>query len=164
MNITFFILLGLELLVVAYLDLKHKKISNLWSLLNLAIFPVLLFLLPGIYVLDWSLLIFPLGFIVIGFILFLLDIMGAGDSKYLASLFLLIPLDRQFLYFEKLVQVTLIVGALLLIKTVLKNMDKIKAYFVSHHWRGFKDLIRSRFSYAPVMFLAWILFGMGEWL
>lgn len=163
MSPTIFILLAIQLLIVAVLDLKNKKISNLWPLLNIGIFFVLLIILPALYSLKWQLLIFPVGFIVIGFILFLLDIMGAGDSKYLASLFLLIPLDYHFRYFDKLISVTLVVGGLLLLKTIFKNLDKFKAYFVSHHWRGFQELIRSRFSYAPVMFLAWIILGVSEW-
>lgn len=154
----------IELLIVAYVDLQKKKISNLWPLFNLSVAICLMVGMPALYPLDYSLLIFPLGFIAVGFILFLLDVMGAGDSKFLASLFLIIPLDHQFLYFEKLVTVTLVVGSLMLIRTIVKNQVMIKAYILNHHWKGFIELIRSRFSYAPVMLLAWLLLGASEWL
>jgi prepilin peptidase CpaA len=164
MNGTIFSVIAIELLIVAWFDLKKKKISNLWPLFNLALAIVFFVSFPTLYQWDYSLLLFPLGFIVGGFILFLMDIMGAGDSKYLASLFVVIPLDHQYLYFQKLVMMTLVVGSLLLLRSLISNYEKIRAYFNSHYWRGFKDIIRSRFSYAPVMLLAWLLLGASEWL
>lgn len=164
MNSFVFGFLACELLIVALLDLKNGKISNLWPLLNIGLFMIFLVVWPAQYQWDWTRLIFPVGFIVIGFILFLMDIMGAGDSKFLASLFLLIPAEYHFSYAEKLLLVTIIVGSLLLIRTIFINRKKINAYFLSHHWRAIAALVRSRFSYAPVMFLAWMLFGGEMWL
>ncbi len=157
-------MITIELLIVAVVDLQKKKISNLWPIFNFTLAICLMIGAPELYPLDYSLLIFPLGFIVVGFILFLMDVMGAGDSKFLASLFLIIPLDHQFLYFEKLVTVTLVVGSLMFIRTIVKNQMKIRAYFHNHHWKGFVELFRSRFSYAPVMFIAWLLLGASQWL
>lgn len=90
--------------------------------------------------------------------------MGAGDSKYLASLFLLIPPDRHMLMLEKLVYATLAVGIITLMMKFLRDFQKIKSYAFSTHWNGLKESLRSRFSYAPVILLAWLLLGAQEWL
>ncbi len=163
MNSILFGVIALELILVSFIDLKTLKISNLWVLLNIGVFVLLSLLVPSIYQWDWNHFIFPVGFIFFGFILFLLDIMGAGDSKYLASLFLIVPLEYHYVYFEKLVQATLIVGALLLTKTLIVHRQKLKAYFYSRYWKGVRDTIRSRFSYGPVMLLGWLLLGVSLW-
>src|SRR5688572_25711955 len=87
----------IELVIVSWIDIKIKKISNIWFFVNLAISIALHFLFPTLYPWEWATLLFPVGWIVAGFGLFLMGIMGAGDSKYLASLFLLIPLHLQSL-------------------------------------------------------------------
>jgi prepilin peptidase CpaA len=89
--------------------------------------------------------------------------MGAGDSKYLSSLFFIIPLEHQGLMLEKIIYATCVVGFVMLSLKFLKDFQKIKAYAFSTYWRGVKESIRSSFSYAPVIFLAWILFGIGQW-
>ena len=152
-----------ELLLVAWIDFKTQKISNLWPLVNIVIAIILHITLKNYYPLAWETFIFPVGFIVIGFILFLLRIMGAGDSKYLASLFLIVPAEWHFLFFEKLILTTILIGSILLLFRVSKNYAQFKAYFISRYWVGLKELIKSRFSYAPVIFVAWILLGVDQW-
>lgn len=164
MNLLFFSGLAAELLMVAIIDIKTQKISNFWPLFNLLLFLIFLVAWPSQYFWDPAILIFPVGFVLIGFILFLMNIMGAGDSKFLASLFLLIPVEYHFEYAEKLLLMTMVVGAVLLLRTFFHNRLEMKAFFLSHHWMGILSLIRSRFSYAPVIFLAWILLGMQQWL
>lgn len=159
-----FALITLQLLLVTWIDLKKKKIFNIWPLLNVGIFVCLTIFQPEQYHWDWRVFIFPVGFIVFGFILFLMDIMGAGDSKFLASLFLLIPEKHHILYAEQLLLMTILVGSFLLLRTIISNWQKSQAYFISRHWRGLFSLIRSRFSYAPVIMLAWMLYGAGLWL
>jgi prepilin peptidase CpaA len=107
--------------------------------------------------------LFPLGFIGIGFLLYLLNIMGAGDSKFLASLFLIIPLEFHLLFFEKLVISTVITGSVLITFKVFKNASTLKSYFISQYWKGIRDILKSRFSYAPVICVAWILLGFNLW-
>lgn len=158
-----FALVLLELLVVAWIDFKTHKISNNWSLLNISLGVVLYFTLGSLYPFSWEVLLFPLGFILIGFILFLMNIMGAGDSKFLASLFLLIPLEYHLLFFEKLVLSTIITGAFLLTYRIIRNSGKLKAYLISHYWEGVKLTLKSRFSYAPVIFMAWLILGLDIW-
>lgn len=156
-------LILIELAVVSWVDIKTKKISNLWPLANLALAIILHFTLPDFYLWEWQSLIFPIGWIVLGFFLFVLGIMGAGDSKFLASLFLVIPLEQHMLMFEKILYSTLVVGLVMLTFKIAKDFKKIKAYAFSAYWSGLRESIRSNFSYAPVILLAWILFGVGHW-
>ena len=89
--------------------------------------------------------------------------MGAGDSKFLASLFLLVPLEQHAGMFEKVLYSTLVVGFFMLSFKIAKDFKNIKAYALSMYWQGFKDSIRSNFSFAPVVLLAWILLGVEQW-
>ena len=152
-----------ELLCVAGIDLKTQKISNKWALLNIVLSIAFHVIFSSLYPFSWEIFLFPVGFIVIGFFLFLLNIMGAGDSKYLASLFLIIPAEFHLLFFEKLLLATIFIGAVLLTFKVLKNFSQVKAYFISRYWAGIKQLIKSRFSYAPVILIAWLLLGGELW-
>jgi prepilin peptidase CpaA len=161
MNLYLYLLLLLELTFVSYIDLRKKKISNLWSLAHIVIFLGMMALLRELP--EATHFIFPAGMIIIGFGLFVFHIMGAGDSKYLASLFLLIPTPSQMLFMEKLLTVTIFVGSLLLILKFFKNAAKIKAYLMSFYFKGIQNEIHSRFSFAPVIMVAWILFGLALW-
>jgi len=152
-----------ELSVVSWLDIKVKKISNLWPIINLLLSIGLRFIYPDLYPWECASLLFPAGWIVVGFLLFLVGIMGAGDSKFLASLFLLIPLEQHSAMFEKVLYTTLVVGLMMLIFKIAKDFKKIKAYAFSTYWVGLRESIRSSFSFAPVILLAWILLGVEFW-
>jgi prepilin peptidase CpaA len=120
-------------------------------------------LASDLYQLSWNIFIFPLGFVLIGFILFLLNIMGAGDSKFLASLFLLTPSEYQFVLFEKIILSTITTGTILVGVSFFINRKVLVAFTVNHHWKGIRDIIKSKFSYAPVISVAWILLGKELW-
>lgn len=158
-----FCVIFIQLLIVSWIDIKTKKISNLWFILNLAFCLVLHFIVPEAYPWQWTALVFPVGWIVIGFLLFLAGIMGAGDSKYLASLFLIIPIEHQAVMLEKLIYATCVVGIVMLTFKIAKDFKKIKAYAFSTYWKGLLKSIRSSFSYAPVILLAWVLLGVQHW-
>lgn len=151
----------IELLIVSYIDLRTRKISNLWSLLNIVIF-IGICAFSGEWP-EWSHFIFPAGMIVVGFILYVFHIMGAGDSKYLGALFLVVPTPFHMLLMEKLLTVTIFVGSILLIMKFVKRAAKIKAYLMTFYLKGLQAEIHSRFSYAPVILVAWILFGVALW-
>ncbi len=89
--------------------------------------------------------------------------MGAGDSKYLASLFFVTPFDYQFIFFEKIIISTVVIGTILLLMRFFRHRRELIAFSVNRHWKGIRDLIKSRFSYAPVISFAWILLGMELW-
>lgn len=156
-------LILVELVIVSWIDIKIKKISNFWLLANLVLTISFHFLFPDFYHFEWASLIFPLGWIVVGFVLYVIGIMGAGDSKFLASLFLMIPLKQHAGMLEKVLYSTVVVGFIMLAFKIGKDFKKIKAYALSTHWQGFKESIRSNFSFAPVVLLAWIMLGVEQW-
>ena len=158
-----FILIFIELIFVGWIDFKTHKISNRWVFLNIGLSIVFHLFIQHLYPLSWEVLIFPIGFIGIGFFLFLLNIMGAGDSKFLASLFLIVPLEFHMPFFEKILVSTLINGSILILAKTLFHRRTLYAYFISRYWNGIKEIIRSRISYAPVIVLAWLLLGIELW-
>ena len=160
---TIFAVIMAELLIVGWIDLKTCKISNRWIIVNFIISAGLHITFRDIYPLTLETLIFPFGFIAGGFFLYLLNIMGAGDSKFLASLFLIIPLQYHLMFFEKLVLSTVAVGATMLVFRIMRNARTLKAYYLSRYWAGIKETLRSRFSYAPVICIAWMLMGFILW-
>jgi prepilin peptidase CpaA len=109
----------------------------------------------------WKLqvLIFPLAFVFVGFALYLLNIMGGGDSKYLASLYLLVPLPFQEPVFIYLLYATVLVGSTLLLLNLLKNLDIIIIHLKMKDVAGIKRIFGKKFTYAPVIFIAWMWFG-----
>lgn len=157
------ILVMIQLIIVGWIDFRTKKISNYWIMFNLFLSILFYLLNDQVYDMSWSVLIFPLGFIVAGFILYLLNIMGAGDSKFLASLFLLTPTKYQIILFEKIILSTIFTGGILIIFRLYNHRKEILAFTMNHHWKGIRDIIRSRFSYAPVISVAWILLGREIW-
>ena len=154
-----FVFLSIQLLVVAYIDFKTRKISNMWILINVIFFLVLTFVYPQIYVWSFSVLLFPAAFFIVGFSLFALNIMGGGDSKYLSSLYLLIPLKFQEVVFLYLLYTTVIVGSSLLLFNALKNFDRIVLLVKVGDTRGIRKIFGKKFTYAPVIFIAWMWFG-----
>lgn len=161
MSLALFWAILAQLLIVSYVDVKTSKIRNYWPLLNLLIF-------IGILIFTRSLpelthFIFPVGMIVAGFVLFVFHIMGAGDSKYIASLFLLVPTPYHLLFMEKLLTVTIFVGSILLFMKFVKSAAKIKVYLVTFYFKALRAEVHSHFSYAPVILVAWILFGIDLW-
>jgi prepilin peptidase CpaA len=154
-----FIFIAIQVLVVAYVDFKTRKISNVWILINFIFFCVLTYLFPGTYTWTLSSLIYPLAFLFVGLVLFLMNIMGGGDSKYLASFYLLIPLRYQELVFLYLLYTTVIVGSSLLLFNALKNFDNIVLLIKLGDVNGIKKIFGKKFTYAPVIFIAWMWFG-----
>lgn len=134
-----YIFLLLELLVVTYFDLKTKKISNYWSILNLGFFVILLLLFPHAYDLTWATFKIPVIFFSVGYVLFVFKIMGAGDVKYLTSCLLLTPNSEHLMLISYLVYTTIFVGAGILLM---------------------RRLTRNKMPYAPVVLASYIWFGI----
>lgn len=159
MPLMVFVFISIQLLFVAYVDFKTSKISNVWLLINFIFFCVLTFVYPQVYVWDISALLFPVAFLLVGFVLFVMNIMGGGDSKYLSSLYLLVPLGFQDTVFLYLLYTTVIVGSSLLLFNALKNFDKIVLLVKVGDVVGIKKIFGKKFTYAPVIFIAWMWFG-----
>src|SRR4051812_44836822 len=113
MNFYLYLALLIELFIISYIDLRTRKISNLWPMAHMILFIGITAFTREMP--EFSHFIFPIGMIVIGFVLYLFHIMGAGDCKYLGSLLLLIPTPSHMLFMEKLLTVTIFVGSILII-------------------------------------------------
>lgn len=144
---------------MAILDFKYRKIKNTWSILNLVIALGLFISLPKSYPLTIEMFQFALVFIVVGFGLFMFKVMGGGDSKFLATFFLLIPLNFQEVVFYYLLIITIIVGLILFINNIIVNHEKIFVSMKNRDLEGIKSCFGSKFAYAPVILITWIWFG-----
>ncbi len=159
MPLLVFIFIAIQLLFVAYIDFKTTKISNMWVFINSFFFLVLTFVYPQIYFFKLSVLMFSLAFLFVGFGLFVMNVMGGGDSKYLASIYLLVPQPFQETVFLYLLYTTVIVGSSLLLFNAIKNFDNIILLGRIGDISGIKKIFGKKFTYAPVIFIAWMWFG-----
>jgi prepilin peptidase CpaA len=149
----------IELLPVSYIDLKTKKISNFWSILNIFIYFFHLYYFKAEYPLVLEHFLFPIGCIVLGFLFYLLKIMGPGDSKYLFSIFLLIPYKFQMTFFLMLLYATILMGSILLLLHSVRNFGKIKNAIFLGEFGQLGSIFGSKFTYAPLILLSWVGFG-----
>ncbi len=145
--------------MVAILDIKYRKILNYWSLLNIAVAVFLFISYPESYPLTIEMFQFALVFIVVGFGLFMMKIMGGGDSKFLATFFLLIPLNLQEAVFYYLLVNTVIIGSLFFINNIIVNHEKLIESFKNRNLEGIKGCFNNKFAYAPVILLTWMWIG-----
>ena len=152
-------LLFFELLLVAYLDFSFKRISNYWSIFHLVIIPFLFFFFPNSYQFGWGHFIYSLLFFCLGYIFFLFHIVGAGDSKYLASFFLFLPTNFQEDALYCLILSTIIVGSLLLTFNITKNIKTVWRGLKILDWSFLKLVFGKRISFAPVILFSWVYFG-----
>lgn len=150
----------LELIFVTIVDVKYKKISNLWSLLNILLSGVLFYLFPTFYLFGFESFQFSIVFLIVGFFLFLLKIMGGGDSKYLASFFLIIPTASQDLVFYYLLISTIIVGLIFFFRNIIEQRKSLSESIKKRDVEGVKSSFGTKFAYAPVILLTWILIGL----
>lgn len=157
--IVVYIFVSIQLLFVAYIDFKTQKIANMWMIINFLFFCLLSLVFPTVYVWSIQVLVFPLAFLFVGFALYVMNIMGGGDSKYLSSLYLLVPLNLQETVFIYLLYATVLVGSTLLLFNLLKNLDIIIIHFKMKDIAGIKKIFGTKFTYAPVIFIAWMWFG-----
>jgi prepilin peptidase CpaA len=144
---------------VSYIDIRYRKISNYWSLLNIVLYLSLLFVFPSLYRFNFVTFFYPAVFLGVGFFLFILKIMGGGDSKYLFSFFLLVPEFYHELFFMKLVYSTIAIGLYLLIYNTIRNFDKLTNAIRIMDVNGIKGVYGTKFAYAPVIAISWIAFG-----
>lgn len=159
MPIAVYLFLVVQLFFVASNDIAHKKISNFWPLINIGFYLISVYLFPNQYMFSWSTFVFPVAFFIVGIFLFSLKIMGAGDSKYLLSFYLLIPVSFHETAFIFLAYSTVVVGLSLLLTNVMKRFDIIKLAVMTRNIRLIKTIFGQRFSYAPVILVSWLWFG-----
>jgi prepilin peptidase CpaA len=144
---------------VALLDIRDRKISNHWMIANMVIFIACVFIYPEVYSINYMTVLHSFSFIFAGFLLYSLKIMGAGDSKYLFSLFLLMPPTWLESAFVNLLLCTLTIGSFSLLTTIVKNFDEIMVCAKLGSAQGVKKCLGSKFPYAPVIFISWVWLG-----
>lgn len=114
---------------------------------------------PAFYKFNFVTFFYPTVFLGVGFGLFLLKIMGGGDSKYLFSFFLLVPEYYHETFFMKLIYSTIAIGLYLLIYNTIRNFDKLSVSVRIMDINGIKGVYGTKFAYAPVIAISWIAFG-----
>ena len=155
-----YLLILIQLFWVSLIDIKHKKISNQWIYFNLALTAILWIAFPDNYAVTGQKLLYSLTFFAVGFVLYLIKIIGAGDSKYLASLYLVIPINWCELALYSLFLSTLIIGGFVFFTTVVKKYDQLWPSFMARDYAQVAKLLNNRFSYAPVILVSWVLLGV----
>lgn len=155
-----YIFILIELAIVSYLDIKFRKIKNYWSLLNLTLAVIFFIAFPGIYHLKLETFGYPVVFFFVGFVLFLLKIMGGGDSKFLSTFFLIVPTKAHDEVFIHLLMATVIVGSLFFLANIFRNFEGILESFRDSNIKGVKNYFGKKFAYAPVILFSWISFGI----
>ena len=148
-----------ELLPVSFIDLKTKKISNVWPVLNILTYFFLVFFFKDNYPFVLEHFLFPLGCLGVGFLFFIIKIMGPGDSKFLSSLFLLVTTEFQMTFFLILLYSTILVGSILLLLHTIRNFDKIKSAVLFREYGQLRGIFGSKFTYAPLILFSWVVFG-----
>lgn len=144
---------------MAIIDFRTRKISNIWPIINILILILLHIFFRNTVNASWEHFLIPLGILAVGFALFLLKVMGPGDSKYLFSLFLLVPTREQNILFLCLIYVTILVGSILLILHLIQNFGKIIMVFKTYSFAPLKGVFGTKFTFAPLILLAWIWYG-----
>ena len=158
----YFIIL-IQLLFISYIDVKIRKISNIWPIVNIILFILCLFIFPDSYKANWEVFIYPVVFILVGFVLFVLKIMGAGDTKYLSTFFLLVPLQGQDIMFIQLAYSTLVVGIVLFAYNSIVNFKKIKSAVILKNIQLIKSAYGKKFAFTPVICVSWFMMGVVIW-
>lgn len=148
-----------ELIAVSYGDIKTNKIPNFWSILNLIAFIVLLWIAPGYYFFEPQTFLFSAVFLAVGFVLFLVNIMGAGDTKFLFTFFLLIPVTVHETTFYHLLMSTVLIGGFVFLQNILKHFRTLLDAFKNHDLQAVKNCFGTKFSFAPVILVAWLWLG-----
>jgi len=157
--IPIYLFILIELLFVSYGDIKTDRIPNAWSILNIIIFFILVLVESQTYHLSANVFLFSFAFLIVGFALFLLNIMGGGDSKFLFTFFLLVPESLQDTIFTNLLVSTIVVGSIFFLTNLARNLEKLLAFYKIRDFKGMKSCFGTKFSFAPVILIAWVWLG-----
>ena len=154
-----FLFLFLENLGVSFVDIKYRKISNQWSILNIVIFIGLLIFSPDNYSLSFDHFIIPLSFFFVGFLLFIFDVMGGGDAKFFSTCFLLMPYTEQLELLVILCASTIVMGLTIMIYNIFKGINIVLQGIQTKDIKLILSCFGSRFAYAPVLLISLIVYG-----
>lgn len=147
-----------ELFTISIFDFKNRKIPNFWHLINVVLFLFFINSNPEIYSISIRTIVPSLLVIILGIILFKFKIMGAGDSKLLASLLILIPISSQSEFIESILYGTLFVAAPRFLYNCLRNWKKISMSIILKESIFIKGTFGDKIPFAPIILISWILF------
>jgi prepilin peptidase CpaA len=161
-QIVFSIIL-VELIYLSIHDFLTKKIPNVFIIINIFLSILCLIFLKDKYVFEISHFTFSVAMLFLGFYLYKFDIAGAGDSKLVMSLFLLIPTNKQEIFLESLLIMTISMGIIFLFIKIVQNVKLIvedKRDLKIYKKINYKKILKpTRVSFAPIIFFAWLMFG-----
>lgn len=157
LSIYFFVLI--QLMVISYFDIKTKKIKNAWVFLNIGCYFIFCVIFPDYYQFNLITFFYPIVFLFVGFFLFVVKIMGSGDTKYLCSFYLMIPSHLHEKTLLSLIILTVVFGITVLIFNTIKDAKKIVYAFRYNQLNLIRGVYGKKLTFAPVIFLTWILFG-----
>jgi len=157
-----FIFLFLELIAVAWIDFKYRKISSIWVFLNFSIFFLIYFILGLGLTFSLTQLYYPVIFFVVGFAFYTLRIMGGGDSKFLVSMYIILPVYFHENFLMSLLYVTTFVGLTQFIYNSIVGRDLLMKFWRQKSIKHLKQCYGKKFPFAPIILLSWIIFGMNN--
>jgi len=158
-----YIFLIIELIAVSYLDLKYRKISNLWPIINVFLFILFCLMFPQYYQFSIKTFSYTATFFAVGFVFFLMRIMGGGDSKYLATFYLLVPLELQDEAFLALLFTTIIIASTMFVVNLILGRAVIMEAWHERDVSKVKTIFGKKFAYAPLILVSWIWFGIKNY-
>jgi len=147
--------------VISYLDFKYRRIPYQYILLNLVLYFFFISIFKGHYSFIFEHYIYSILFIIIGFIFYLhpLKIMGGGDSKLLASFFLLVPSYFQDLFLLNLLWVTILVTCICKILDLFENYNNMIEHIRRKNYSKLYDLGK-KIPFTPIILLSWFWVGI----
>jgi prepilin peptidase CpaA len=161
-NYFLFVAISMQLLVVSYLDIIGGHIRNYWSLINIFFSITLYILFPQYFFFSAEKAVYISVFLFVGFVLYLLKIMGGGDSKYIASLFLIMPGQWHEEFMEALIISTLIVGTFSLVTNIARNNESLKLAIMTMDSPKIFQALGGKFPFSPVILISWIWIGLRK--
>ena len=156
MSLALYAYILIELIAVSWGDIKWRQIPNSWALLNFFVFVVLVFFGHGFSLLSF---VYPLVFLSLGFLLFILNIMGGGDSKFLASFILLIPQERQEPFLIILLYTVILCAGSILCYNSFRNARTLLFILGTKEWSKLDQIYGKKIPFAPIILFAWLGFG-----
>jgi Flp pilus assembly protein protease CpaA len=88
--------------------------------------------------------------------------MGAGDVKYITTLFLLIPRHYHEELTATMIIATILVGFILIIIRFISHGKEFVRMLSIGDFSVVNLLFGSKFSYAPVILITWLVWGFGR--
>jgi prepilin peptidase CpaA len=92
-----------------------------------------------------------------------MKIMGGGDSKFLASFYLLVPLELQDEAFLSLLYATIIIASTMFIVNIILGREYIFEAWREKRLDKIKMVFGKKFAYAPLILASWIWFGIKNY-